>query len=200
MSIRNSVIASCRRILAPLTRILLRFGISAGELNAIIEQEYVKSAVRLIAAKDELVTSSRISIITGLPRNLVASIVESLDEESSRRMGSLIQRAQRVLTGWYEDNDFKTAEGDPAVLPVNGTGRTFESLVDRYVGGGVRASGVLKELLATGAVRMTREDMVRALRRSAAERIQRRCANSARRHRRCWQRLSTTCRAGQPSS
>jgi hypothetical protein len=168
MSIKNSAIASCRRILAPLTRILIRFGISAGELNALVEQEYVKSAIRQLAAKNELVSSSRIAIITGLPRNIVASIVESLDDESTRRVGSLIQRAQRVLTGWYEDREFQTREGDPAVLPIAGSGKTFEQLVDRYVGGGVRASGVLKELIATGAVKMTRDEEVRAMRRSAA--------------------------------
>jgi Family of unknown function (DUF6502) len=168
MSIKNSVIASCRRILAPLTRILIRFGISAGELNALIEQEYVKSAIRQLALTGELVTSSRISIITGLPRNIVASIVESLDEESTRRVGSLIQRAQRVLTGWYEDREFLTREGDPLVLEVAGSGKTFETLVERYVGGGVRASGVLKELIATGAAKMTRDGAVRATRRSAA--------------------------------
>jgi Family of unknown function (DUF6502) len=166
--IKNSVISSCRRILAPLTRILIRFGISAGELNALVEQEYVKSAIRQLAQQNELVSASRISIITGLPRNIVSSIVESLDEESTRRVGSLIQRAQRVLTGWYEDREFQTGEGDPAVLPIAGSGKTFELLVDRYVGGGVRASGVLKELLATGAVKMTRDDEVRAMRRSAA--------------------------------
>jgi hypothetical protein len=168
MSIKDSVVVACRRILAPLTRILIRFGIGAGELNALVEQEYVKSAIRQLAAKQELVSASRIAIITGLPRNVVASIVESLDEESTRRVGSLIQRAQRVLTGWYDDREFHTREGDPAVLPVAGPGKTFESLVDRYVGGGVRASGVLKELLATGAVKMTRDESVRAVRRSAA--------------------------------
>jgi hypothetical protein len=168
MSIKNTLIASCRRILAPLTRILLRFGISAGELNALIEQEYVKSAVRQLAITGELVTSSRIAIITGLPRNIVASIVESLDQESTRRVGSLIQRAQRVLTGWYEDSEFQTRDGDPRVLELAGAGKTFEMLVDRYVGGGVRASGVLKELCATGAVKMTRDGAVRAVRRSAA--------------------------------
>src|ERR1700722_1007565 len=168
MSIKNSVIASCRSILAPLTRILIRFGISAGELNALVEQEYVKSAIRQLAAKDELVSSSRIAIITGLPRNIVASIVESLDEESTRRVGSLIQRAQRVLTGWHEDREFQTREGDPAVLPVAGSGRTFELLVERYVGGGVRSSGVLKELLATGAIKIVRDTEVRAMRRTAA--------------------------------
>jgi hypothetical protein len=168
MSIKNSVIASCRSILAPLTRILIRFGVGAGELNALVEQEYVKSAIRQLAAKNELVSSSRISIITGLPRNIVASIVESLDEESTRRVSSLIQRAQRVLTGWYEDREFQTREGDPAVLPVAGSGKTFELLVERYVGGGVRSSGVLKELLATGAVKIVRDTGVRAMRRTAA--------------------------------
>jgi hypothetical protein len=168
MSIKNSVIASCRSILAPLTRILIRFGVGAGELNALVEQEYVKSAIRQLAAKNELVSSSRISIITGLPRNVVASIVESLDEESTRRVSSLIHRAQRVLTGWYEDREFQTREGDPALLPVAGQGKTFEQLVERYVGGGVRSSGVLKELLATGAVKITRDDQVRATRRTAA--------------------------------
>jgi hypothetical protein len=168
MSVKHSLIASCRRILAPLTRILIRFGVGAGELNALIEQEYVKSAVRQLARSGELVTSSRIAIITGLPRNIVASIVESLDEESTRRVGSLIQRAQRVLTGWYEDREFQTREGDPLVLEAAGAGKTFEMLVERYVGGGVRPSGVLKELLASGAVKMTREGAVRAMRRSAA--------------------------------
>ena len=168
MSIKNSLVASCRRILGPLTRILIRFGIGAGELNALIEQEYVKSAIRQLALTGELVTSSRIAIITGLPRNIVASIVESLDEESTRRVGSLIQRAQRVLTGWYEDREFQTREGDPLVLEVAGSGKTFEMLVERYVGGGVRASGVLKELAATGAVKITRDGAVRAMRRSAA--------------------------------
>jgi Family of unknown function (DUF6502) len=168
MGIKNSVIASCRSILAPLTRILIRFGVGAGELNALVEQEYVKSAIRQLAAKNELVSSSRIAIITGLPRNVVASIVESLDEESSRRVSSLIHRAQRVLTGWYEDREFQTSEGDPAVLPVAGSGKTFELLVERYVGGGVRSSGVLKELLATGAIKVTRDDQVRAMRRTAA--------------------------------
>jgi len=168
MSLKSGVIASCRRILAPLTRILIRFGVGAGELNALVEQEYVKSAVRQLALSGELVTSSRIAIITGLPRNIVASIVGSLDEESTRRVGSLIQRAQRVLTGWYEDREFQTREGDPLVLDVTGPGKSFEMLVDRYVGGGVRASGVLKELLVSGAVKMTREGAVRAMRRSAA--------------------------------
>jgi hypothetical protein len=168
MSVKSGVIASCRRILAPLTRILIRFGIGAGELNALVEQEYVKSAVRQLAQSGELVTSSRIAIITGLPRNIVASIVESLDAESTRRMGSLIQRAQRVLTGWFEDREFQTRDGDPLVLEVAGSGKSFETLVDRYVGGGVRASGVLKELLATGAVKITRDGAVRAMRRSAA--------------------------------
>jgi hypothetical protein len=168
MSIKNSVIASCRSILAPLTRILIRFGVGAGELNALVEQEYVKSAIRQLAAKNELVSSSRISIITGLPRNIVATIVESLDEESTRRVSSLIHRAQRVLTGWYEDREFQTREGDPALLRVAGQGKTFELLVERYVGGGVRSSGVLKELLATGAIKITRDGQVRAMRRTAA--------------------------------
>jgi hypothetical protein len=168
MNVKSGVVASCRRILAPLTRILIRFGIGAGELNALVEQEYVKSAVRQLALSGELVTSSRIAIITGLPRNIVASIVESLDEESTRRVGSLIQRAQRVLTGWYEDDQFQTKEGDPLVLEVAGPAKSFETLVDRYAGGGVRPSGVLKELLATGAVKMTRDGAVRAMRRSAA--------------------------------
>jgi hypothetical protein len=73
-----------------------------------------------------------------------------------------------VLTGWYEDRDFHTRAGDPAILAMTGSGATFESLVERYVGGGVRASGVLKELLATGAAKITREGAVRAVRRSAA--------------------------------
>lgn len=166
--LKGSVLNACRRILAPLTRILIRFGVSAGELNALIEQEYVRSAVRQLAERDELVTASRIAVITGLPRNVVASIVASLGEESPRRVGSLVQRAQRVLTGWHEDREFQDRDGDAAVLPMSGSARSFEALVERYVGGGVRASTVLKELQATGAVRLTRDNQVRALRRSAA--------------------------------
>jgi hypothetical protein len=146
----------------------MRFGVAAGELNALVEQEYVRATVRQLAERGELVTASRISVMTGLPRNIVASIVASLNEESSRRVSSLIQRGQRVLSGWHEDRDFLDREGRPAVLSVAGRGQTFERLVGRYVGGGVKASTVLKDLLASGAVRLTREEDVRALRRSAA--------------------------------
>ena len=165
---KASVIAACRRILAPLTRILIRFGVSAGELSALVEQEYVRSAALQLAQRGELVTASRLAVITGLPRNIVPSIVASLGEESPRRVGSLAQRAQRVVDGWFTDRHFLDAHGNPAPLAVSGPGRSFERLVDRHAGGGVRASTVLKELAASRAVRLTGKGELRVVRRSAA--------------------------------
>jgi hypothetical protein len=166
--IKASVIAACRRILAPLTRILIRFGVSAGELSALVEQEYVRSAAQQLAQRGELVTASRLAVITGLPRNIVPSIVASLGDESPRRVGSLAQRAQRVVDGWFTDRQFLDAHGNPTPLPVSGAGRSFETLVDRYAGGGVRASTVLKDLAASRAVRLTGKGELRVVRRSAA--------------------------------
>jgi len=166
--VKDSVITSCRRILAPLTRVLIRFGVSAGELSALVEQEYIRSAASQLAQRGELVTASRLAVITGLPRNVIPSIVASLGEESPRRVGSLVQRAQRVIDGWYSDRQFLDAQGNPAPLPMSGPGRSLETLVERYAGGGVRASTVLKELAASRAVRLTGKGELRVVRRSAA--------------------------------
>ncbi len=75
--------------------------------------------------------------------------------------------SQRVLTGWYEDREFLTKTGDPAVVPAKGEGTTFETLVARY-GGGTRVGVIREELIDSGAVTVLPGKKLAAVRRTVS--------------------------------
>ena len=66
--VRSSLVFMCRRVLHPLVRILVRFGISAGELKAIVDNVYAQAASEYLASQGERVTYSKLAVITGINR------------------------------------------------------------------------------------------------------------------------------------
>ena len=168
-SVRMALYAACRRLLLPLARVLLRQGISASELKALVDQAYVRAAIEQIADRDEVVTASRIAVLTGQRRDWVSESLASLESRVPTQRALKHTRGQRVLTGWYEDREFQTREGDPAPLPLQGEGASFENLVLRYGGQGMRPGVIRKELLASGAVKLLPGKMIKAVRRTARQ-------------------------------
>jgi hypothetical protein len=157
----------CRRILHPLVRMLIRFGISAGELKAIVDSVYAHAGSEHLAAQGERVTYSRLAVITGINRSFLPDILATPQDEFRPRSQTQLHRAARVLNGWYDDVGFQTRTGEPAVLSVSGRRRSFEQLAHRY-SGGVYYPNLLAELLRVGAVKMVGTRRVRALRRAPA--------------------------------
>jgi hypothetical protein len=151
--------------LHPLVRILVRFGVSAGELKAIVDSVYGHAGIEFLVEQWQRVTYSKLAVITGINRAFLPAILANPQNEFRPRSNTQLHRAARVLNGWYEDKTFQTGLGDPAVLPVEGERQSFRQLVELY-SGGVYHQTILSELERVGAIRRIRGDRVRALRRT----------------------------------
>jgi hypothetical protein len=164
--VRAALVSLCRRVLFPLVRILIRFGISAGELKSIVDSAYAQVGSEYLETQGERVTFTRLAVITGLNRSFIPSILAARPKDFQPRSGTQLHRAARVLAGWHDDPMFQGARGVPAVLRLSGGASSFRNLARRY-SGGVYYQTMLSELLRVGAVRRVGLDRVRALRRSA---------------------------------
>jgi hypothetical protein len=167
-SLKVAVHCAILRILIPMTRLLLKVGIGAGEFQRLVQRAYVRAA-RDMASDAGAFDRPNITpnaVQTGLSRIEVARILESEGEaqpESDRGR----QRAERVLSGWWANPDFHDAQGSPAPLPLHGPRVSFEALVNRY-SGEPRTAAILKELLRVRAVRRLPDGRVQALSRTVA--------------------------------
>jgi hypothetical protein len=163
--IRPALGVMCRRVLHPLVRILVRFGVSAGEFKAIVDSVYAHAGSEYLAEQGERATYSKLAVITGINRAFLPAILANPQDEFHPRSNTQLHRAARVLNGWYDDKLFQTSLGDPAVLPVDGERRSFRQLVELY-SGGVYHQTMLSELERVGAIRLVSGGRVRAMRRS----------------------------------
>jgi hypothetical protein len=155
----------CRRVLHPLVRILVRFGVSAGEFKAIVDSVYAHAGSEYLAEQGERVTYSKLAVITGINRAFLPGILANPQDEFRPRSHTQLHRAARVLAGWHDDKLFQTSVGDPAALPIDGDRNSFRQLVDLY-SGGVYHRTMLSELERVGAIRLVSGKRVRALRRT----------------------------------
>lgn len=163
--IRPALGVMCRRVLHPLVRILVRFGVSAGELKAIVDSVYAHAGSEYLAEQGQKVTYSKLAVITGINRAFLPAILANPQDEFHPRSNTQLHRAARVLNGWYDDKLFQTNLGDPAVLAVDGDRHSFRKLVELY-SGGVYHQTMLSELERVGAIRLLRGGRVRAMRRN----------------------------------
>jgi hypothetical protein len=163
---RAALVHLCRRVLRPLVRILVRYGISAGELKSIIDAAYAHAAAEYLEQQGERVTYSRLAVITGIKRSAQPEILNAPEGDDFRpRSTTQLHRAARVLNGWHEDRAFQTRAGKPAVLPIHGERHSFQQLVHWY-SGGMYYQTILSELERLGAVKRVGAESVRAVRRS----------------------------------
>jgi hypothetical protein len=163
--IRSALGVMCRRVLHPLVRILVRFGVSAGEFKAIVDSAYAHAGSEYLAEQGERVTYSKLAVITGINRAFLPAILANPQDEFRPRSNTQLHRAARVLNGWHDDRLFQTGLGDPAVLPIDGEGNSFRQLVEIY-SGGVYHQTMLSELERVGAIRLIGGKRVRAMRRT----------------------------------
>ena len=167
-SLKAAVQAAMLRMLAPLVRVLLAAGIGVGDFLALVKVAYVR------AARDEgrdkrgelRPNASRIAVVTGLTRAEVAAMLAA-DADERRTSDRGRHRAERVLSGWWNDPDFQTPGGEPAVLPITGRSPSFEALVARY-SNEPRVTPILDELLRVNAVRRLSDGTLKALSRTYA--------------------------------
>ena len=153
---RSLIFAAARR----LASFLLPLGIGVGEFVEISNAAFVAAAADQIRSRGGRVSTSQISVMTGLPRADVATIRSSGRKRSNRDRG---QRTARVMHGWFSRPEYVDASGAPRPLRVDGRS-SFRELVRRFAGD-VTPNAVLRELIAAGMAQVSSDGEIVPLRR-----------------------------------
>jgi len=138
------------KMLRPLVRILIRYGLSYPEFSEVMKQLYVDVANKDYSIEARKQTDSRIAILTGLCRKEVHKIKNNLENEFNTYKAP-INRANRVILGWLKDSEFLSLQNKPMIIPLRGESGSFEVLVKRY-SGDITSRAILDELIRIGAV------------------------------------------------
>lgn len=146
----SAINAFFARLLKPVARIMLRNGVSYRQLNLLCKKTYVSVATSEFGMDGRPTNVSRVAMLTGMTRRDVRKVRLSLDDEEQEVLGRM-NSATRLLAGWYLDDDFIDANGNPLPLPESGPIPSFTELAKRYAGD-IPATTLLKELKNAGAV------------------------------------------------
>ena len=152
--------AALARLLIPLVRILIRYGVTYGAFADIAKRVYVRVASEDFRIAGRKQSASRVALLTGLPRKEVARVKTGVREAHAR--GERHSRIARVISGWRHDKRFLDSRGRPAALPIEDGAASFATLVRRY-GADVPARATLDELLRMHAVEKLKDGRVRLL-------------------------------------
>lgn len=167
--LKRAVRAAARRLLEPLTRLLIEAGIGVGEFTSIVKASYVSAARDVAkdgAGENIRPNVSRIAVVTGMTRAEVSAILGT-DETDAPEPERGRHRAERVLSAWWNDSDYHDERGQPARLALRGGKRSFTSLVKTHAGD-PRVQTILEELLRVRAVRRLPDGRFEAMSRTAA--------------------------------
>lgn len=162
--VRRVLHYAVQKLLYPLVCILLRNGVSFGTFMELAKSVYVDVATQEFTIDGKKQTDSRVSILTGLSRKEVRAVKQTTapsDEGTVERYN----RAARVIMGWTQDRTFLNGWGEPAILPLEGEGATFNLLVTEY-SGDIPARAILDELLRVNAIERLEDGRIRLLQRA----------------------------------
>lgn len=165
--LKEHIIDSCRFLLQPLVRFLIKHGISWSEFAEAGKDAYVAVARADYGIQGRPTNNSRVAMLTGLSRREVASVRDRLLDDAGTSPSLRGNRISEILSGWHTDPEFAGSDGRPADLPTSGDSGSFERLLRRYGGdlpqGAVRKELEQRELVETlpdGRIRVLRRDFV----------------------------------------
>ena len=149
-SVKDSALSAFRLLFRPVARILLRAGGNWKEVAEVGKATYVEMATKDFGIRGRPTNVSRVAILTGFTRREVRRLRDVLERETPETFQRM-NYATRVLSGWFQDDEYSDGYGAPRPLSASGSNPSFESLCDRY-SGDVPATTMLKELKHVGAV------------------------------------------------
>lgn len=151
---------SLRRLLRPLVKLLLHFGIGYPMFLEILKSAYVEIAERDFRIDGKPQTISRISLLTGVHRKDVKRLLESAATDN-QPPGQTMLLARLVAT-WLGSTDYLDTDGEPLPLPrsaKNEKDKSFETLV-ASVSKDIRPRAILDEWLRIGVARLDEQERV----------------------------------------
>jgi len=167
VAIKEHVIKSCRYLLLPVVRFLLRHGVTWSEFSDLSKDAYVLVARSDYGIQGRPTNNARTAMLTGLSRREVARVRDRLLQGGVIAEENQGNRISQILTGWHVDSEFTDENGRPKVLPKTGPTGSLPSLLKRYAGD-LPHGAILKEMrkrelieeLNDGGYRVLRRDYV----------------------------------------
>ena len=156
--VKQTALSAFRLLFRPVAKMLLRAGVNWRDVAEVGKATYVEVATSEFGIRGRPTNISRVAILTGFSRREVRRLRDLLAEEAPEAFDRM-NYATRVLSGWWQDDDFIDASGKPRRLPKSGTNPSFETLCERY-SGDVPATTLLKELKHVGAVEEIEPDLL----------------------------------------
>jgi hypothetical protein len=148
----SSITDAVRLILRRIVRLLVGT-VSYPALQEILKKIYVEEAEKKLLRTDSKPTKSALALMTGLDTRVVSTVLQS-DLDSSLEPKN-ISAESALLDMWAHDSFFQNEEtNEPATLPLEGRGRTFQGLVLRSVGRNITIKTVIDRLLASANIKI----------------------------------------------
>ena len=135
-------------LLRPIVRFALTRGLSVQACQQTLKEIFVQIAEEQILQSGETANDSRISVATGLARREVSRLrggSDALEKVATQPLYA------RVLAQWEQDKRFRTRQGQPKALTVDGDDSDFAALV-KTVSKHIKPGTVLFELQRNGAI------------------------------------------------
>lgn len=163
------LLTALRLSLRPLTRLLLRHGITYGQFADVAKEAFVAEALSERDQRGRQTNKARIAVRTGLSRKEVTRIRDRLHELDASKGGSdgLVMKvgsAARALQLWHVDERFLGEDGQPRTLVFSGGDLSFSGLA-RLVGGDIPPGALRAELVDARAVAELPNGALKPLRR-----------------------------------
>ena len=127
-------------LIMPVARFCLRNGVLLPQCIDAIKDALLNAAIEHLTAKDEPITASRLSIMSGVHRKDTSSYLKGakLPEDS-------LAPAIKTLGAWHSKKKYLTPSGKPRTLTIGNEESEFAQLV-REVSTDVHSHTILKEL------------------------------------------------------
>jgi len=159
MTENNAVLQVLPLLFRKIVRLLIGT-ISFPVLADLLKSMYVEEAKRKLERSGSKPTKSALALITGLDTRVVSSIISEKTNSSSIPVSANPENA--LIDIWNSDAMFQDPNTNTAaILPVEGRGRTFQTLVLRAIGRNITVKTVLDRLLAGGTVQIIDGDIPR---------------------------------------
>jgi len=114
---------------------------------------YVEEGVRKLEQSGSRPTKSALALITGLDTRVVTAVLKKNCDPSVEPQH--VSPEYTLIDMWSSDSFFSDPEtGEPAILPIEGKGRTFQGLVLRSIGRNVTVKTVLDRLQRSETIRI----------------------------------------------
>jgi hypothetical protein len=158
--LKEQFVAAIQRMMRPVVRQLITYGVSYPAFTRIVKQVYLDVAEREFALPFKQHTDSRLSLVTGINRKDIAQLRRRKKAPQMPEIEDTL--VTHVIGRWMAGAPYAEADGTPRRLPYDSDdpkAASFARLV-RELGADIPVRSVLDELLRVGSVALLADGAV----------------------------------------